>query len=391
MTKTIPPFSIHPFSHDTLAEALSNEYTSIREKFHFNFFKEYLGQTNEGLGAQTILIEYNYVSRSYLHDYASYYALCFQDYKRLCKRVHFFSVPFSQRAFKAAVANPNSRGGQKIWAAYLGYVVIKPLPKTIIGATLLKTYARTSNKKRHYPVTKKYEINIFGKTLEIDSLVFQEQDSIVSACATTALWSAFHKTAELFQTTLPSPNEITSSAGNLFLTSGRSFPNRGLDHHQIGNAISSVNLVFEMRNHNISLSNQSEEEKKKNIAFIKAFLYAYNKMGLPVLLGINLKDRGKHLITIVGFREEHKPVKVTSDISLKAFQIERFYAHDDQVGPFSRLGFKNNNLESSWWSSDDGSEKIEAEIMSIFVPLHKKIRINFEQIYFVAIGFDFLL
>lgn len=72
---------IFPYSDSNLAEALTNKYTPsevITSKHHFIYLKNYLGCA--GMNAQTIVIEDDYISKDFLHDYASYYALCFEQY-----------------------------------------------------------------------------------------------------------------------------------------------------------------------------------------------------------------------------------------------------------------------------------------------------------------------
>jgi hypothetical protein len=374
-------FSVLPFSADNLAAALSNKLTSetrLREKMHFIYFNEYLGSSGDGLHAQTMVIENQYVSKSYLMDFSSYYSTCFGAYDRFCKRVHFFSSGFSLRGFQAAVKT-DSKASKSIWDSYLGYIVVKPLPAIIIGATVLKTYPKTVTNKRFFPSVREYTVNLFGKELYLDSLAFQEQDSVVGACASSALWTAFHKTSQLFQHPLPSPSDITRSAKNLFENSGRTFPNSGLDHYQIGNAIESVGLVSELRN----------SERLKDQAYLKAFIYAYNRMGLPILLGIKLDDTGGHLITICGYKESNDLV-FPRDIkmALKASKMERLYAHDDQVGPFSKLGFAANGKFETSWLHTDGTT-IQATLVSLFVPLQHKIRLTFENIYSKVSWMDF--
>lgn len=376
----LSPYLVLPYNAANLAESLCNKITSvekIKDKRHYKYFLEYLGDVGDSLNARTIVIENNYISKSYLIDYSNFYSTCFGDYERICKRVHFFATAFSAKRFEAAIVSPSEKNA--IWNSYLGYVVIKPLPLLTIGATLLRTYNKTDSHKRHFPATKTYSVNLFGKTLSLNSLAFQEQDSVVGACASSALWSAFHKTSELFQTPLPSPSDITKSAKNSFITSGRIYPNAGLDHYQIGNAIESVGLVSELRNNKKFLDSGTD--------FIKSFIYAYNCLGLPILMGIQFPDGG-HLITITGYKEEEVvSFSRTNDISLKASKIERFYAHDDQIGPFSRLNFdETGKIVTSW---KDGSKSKSAQFVSLFIPLHNKIRLTFENVYSKTILIDF--
>jgi hypothetical protein len=72
----------------------------------------------------------------------------------------------------------------------------------------LKTYPQEAG--RSFPATRRFTANLFGISLDIpQTLPFQEQDSIVAACATSALWSVLQATAKEFQHALLTPIEIT--------------------------------------------------------------------------------------------------------------------------------------------------------------------------------------
>jgi len=362
-------YDVKEYTEDNLAIEFSFKISKskVKEKYHYGYLCEYLNES-EGIGAKTIVIEKRYVSKAYFSDYSNYYSTCFQDYDRFCKRLHFFNKKFDKDFFVKELLNNKS---DFLNRSYLGYVVVKPLPDSIIGPTLLKTYDSRLEKKRFYNSIRKYNVNLFGLELKLESLAFQEQDTVVSACASTAIWSAFHMTSKLFQTPLPSPSEITKSGGNLYFNTGRTFPNQGLDLNQICKAIEQVGLVSELRNSSLYTSEMTRS---------KRFIYAYNKAGIPVLLFIKLKDREHHLVTINGYSEETKELEKSENISLKADRIERFYAHDDQIGPFARLGFINETaLETSW--RDMNGENILARIHAIIVPIHPKVRISYDDVF----------
>lgn len=392
-------FSVNAFSEENLAVALSNRYITsdlipIQKGSHFQYFLNYLGEN--GHNSKTIVVEDNYISNSFLYDYSNFYSICFQEYKKPCKRVHFFSEAFTKETFiKEIQTNETSYISN---SNYLGYIVIKPLPSIIIGATLLKPLQTDSSGNIINNCIREYKVNLFGKVLEISSLAFQEQDRVVSACATSALWSAFHKTSKLFQTKLPTPSEITHSAKNLYFDSGRNFPNDGLDHYQIGNSIEETGLVFELRNTLIPI----------DIIWLKSFIYGYLKMGLPVLLGLKFLEEkinetdtkdNWHLITITGFSEINLDFgKKKERISTFAERIKCFYAHDDQVGPYSLLGFRKlflkskkndwceEKIETSWVKNGDN---LLADVESLIVPLSKEIRIKYEDVFKIIRIFDY--
>ena len=391
-------FDLLPYSAATLAQVLSSEAVTeeeTRRKRHFHYFVEYLGSAPAGgLGARTILVEYPYLSQSFLDDYADYYARGFREYSRRCKRVHFFRAEFNKPTLLAALVDPATV--PDLWESYLGYVVVKPLPARQIGATLLLPYAATEANRRHYPVARTYGVNLLGKQLALRTLIFQEQDNNVSACATTALWMAFHKTASQFQTALPSPYQITAAARNLFNHHGRNFPSVGLDQTQIGEAIQAVGLVAELRTYRqrgewrLDDDAAVDEQMVEQMQGAKGFLYAYLRLGLPVLLFLLLDDDPQqgHLVTITGYRLSAAPVPPSGAFSLAAEALDRLYAHDDQMGPYARYAFTDDGRLTTPWSADADWPTATrwqtyrpASLYSLFVPLTAGIRITYEQVY----------
>jgi hypothetical protein len=407
MAETIQ-FDVYPYSVDKLAEVLSTKWVKMRatrRKRHFHYFSEYLGPaTAGGLGAHTIVTEEPYHSQSFLDDYADYYARGFQDYPRRCRRVHFFRHSFTKADLLAALADPGAN--PLLWDSYLGYIVVKPLPARQIGATLLLSYPVTTINRRHYPVARHYEVNLLGKQLTLRTLIFQEQDNNVSACATTALWMAFHKTANLFQTPLPSPYSITAAARNLFNHHGRTFPSAGLDQAQIGEAIQAVGLVTELRNYrqagewDLPPGSTENEYMAKQLQGAKGFMYAYLRLGLPVLLFLLLDENPQqgHLVTVTGYRLTGVAAPPSDELSLTADAMDRLYAHDDQMGPYARYAFKDNGRLLTPWPADPNWETTsrwrtyrQASLYSLFVPLVSDIRITYEQICKQVASFELLL
>lgn len=142
--KKTSELQILPYSEKSLASALSNKYTTseiIQSKNHFIFLKDYLSSPD--INAQTIVIEDDYINKDFLHDYASYYALCFQPYEKVCKRVHFFSDIFNEQELNNVILGIESQN-KEFWDKYLGFIVVKPIPITIIGYSVLKTYSSDS-------------------------------------------------------------------------------------------------------------------------------------------------------------------------------------------------------------------------------------------------------
>ncbi len=241
--------------------------------------------------------------------------------------------------------------------------------------------------------------NIFGHDFNIDSIAFQQQDSVVSACATIALWTALQKPADKFGYYLPTPYEITQSA-NEQMSNSRPIPSSGLEFRQIINAIRRYGMEIEAVDYQ---DNDTQKNSKYlNPESFTALCYAYLRGGFPIFLGINIENFGFHAVTILGYkmgmRNECTSYPAMKDMEYKlpvtGSKITSFYIHDDNIGPFARfhLHYINKTILSC---EDYRNEKQQGmkKITPIFIviPLYHKIRINFWDIRKHLYSFDFLI
>lgn len=405
------------FNKENLKNVLKNDFITLneieRKKRHFIYLLEYLGSgdriSSPGLGAGMILVETKYTSRSYLEDYRDHYFMSYSSYERYCQRIHFFKHKLPQeilnnpeeqnRMFEILLYNNNV--SDEIWDGYLGHIVKRPIPTGIIGATLLETYPTdepVNGHLRKFTVRKNYKVNLFGREKILKTLIYVEQDRIVGACATSALYVAFHRLSHLFETQRPNQKKISDAAGISYVSPNRKLKNKeGLKPFQICQVIEKFGLdpdVYELN------------KDKRTMDETKALLYAYLKMGIPIILGFkfdvkkkkNKKDEG-HAITLTGYAEPFienipvesyvkkdfftKPQKYKKDLPLylKSKHIEQFYAHDDQIGPFARikLDSKTNKIITSWWDSEKGIKtKLMADPIVSIIPLSNRITLPYE-------------
>jgi hypothetical protein len=371
-----PPYEIREFSEAALFAALSNDRCDPAEVARHQVARYLLGYLGpKGLNAQTIIVEHDYTDRDYLDDFAAYYVRCFQPYQRRCKRLHFFTHTIEPDKFLASVCSRTSAADlEEFQKNYLGFVVARPLPKAIIGRTVLATYG-SDNGRRNYPCTLKYPVNLFGLELEISSLAFQEQDTVLAACATVSLWCCFNKTRHLFGSAAPTPVEITRTA-NQVVHLARPIPSHGLIVQQICHAIREAGL-------------EPEVVRVKPETPLPSLLYAYLSVGLPVILAVHIEGQGGHAITLTGFSLK-QAVNIPHElgagqlcIPMPGRRINNFFAHDDQIGPFSAItarpaasGASSIFFDGSWVNAKTGAfEKLSP--MAVIIPVYHKIRVRF--------------
>jgi hypothetical protein len=343
-------------------------------------------------------------------------------------RVHFFSHAFKEEDFVAIITNSTPEAVEVLQKNYAGFVVFRPIPHTIFGRTCLKTYPNEEinpkgeanpEKNRYIPIVREYKVHLFGIELSVNSLAFQEQDNAVSACATSALWSAFQSTGISFHHPIPSPYEITLSAKELISSSisANFIDNRGLDSKQMAYAVKAVGMEPLLLN-------------PANKDYLKAQAYAYLRGKIPVIMGLKLHGRatktftenaqydgknviGQHAITVTGYNlnntlpdrcytTSETNDKKSPELYLCALKIDKFYVHDDQLGPFARIKFYNDELSENrnyylkTFLIEVGHKinnftSIDATPVVLLLPINYKIRIDFHEIFSIVNTFNTVL
>ncbi|MBK9961228.1 MAG: hypothetical protein IPP06_07775 [Saprospiraceae bacterium] len=163
--------------------------------------------------------------------------------------MHFFNISISQEEFEKIII-ANTKDQSDFWEkCYLGYVVGKPLPIRIIGKTVLKPYSSKDNdgNSRNYFGVRNYYVNVFGNKVKLASLGYMEQDSVVSVCATSAIWMMLQKASMTKYAVSKTPSQITDEADIVGTHGERIFPNQGLSVKQISQSIYKSGLVSDIR------------------------------------------------------------------------------------------------------------------------------------------------
>lgn len=394
------PYSIEKL-REIIAESSKNSLEVILKKLHHQYFNGYC----DHIGVKTIVVENGYVDQHFLEDYAAYYVRCYKEYDRFCTRLHFFKAEFSDQEVCDYLGGGDGKFEELLKESYLGFSVIKPLPRTVVGRTCLATYPDDTDAVRHFPSVRQYEANLFGITLQVRSLAFQEQDRVAAACATSALWSVFQGTGKEFQHVIPSPVQITRAATEKQPIESRVLPSRGLSTAMMAHAIRHVGL-------------EPDLVKVNDQYILKSTLYAYLRGRIPMILGIELWDVSKdpcvpwgyHAVAVTGFRLLSNDVETPAGekgFKLTASRIHKIYVHDDQVGPFARMVIDDepvtvdidedgnpitcNSISTSWVGGDGKIGSVRAIPTIQLVPLYHKIRIPFKNIHDIVLSFDLFL
>ena len=386
----MPGWRVLEYSPTRLCELIAEWSRDTSEAFSASVHAEYFEGYFEEIKAKTIVVEDEYFDRDYLEDYAAYYVRCFEEYRRTCRRLHFFDRPFATSDLEAALEG-DSELRDRLQGSYVGFVVVRPIPGYAIGRTCLKTYAKNaSDGVRNFPITLRCKANLHGIDLAVDSLAFQQQDRVVAACATAALWSAFHGTGVLFQHHIPSPIEITRSATAHSADEMRTIPNSGLTTAQMADAIRGCGLEPVML-------------RTTDAGVLKGATRAYLLGGIPVLMvggvyetAAPTKEIAVHAVAITGF-SSGLDAPAADTLALEASRITKLYVHDDGVGPFARMEFVTAPgeggavLTTSAAPSSDGIGTHQFCPDLLLVPVYHKIRVAYPTMLATLTRFEALL
>ncbi|MBD9400082.1 hypothetical protein [Pseudomonas sp. PDM11] len=358
-------------------ECFGYDFPDILTKRQVGYIFNYLNR----LSAKTVLLEFQYVDKDFLEDFSRYYAKRYGNDGHKCARMHFFASALDHGMVSEILAGgPRANELVKtLQANYLGFMVIKPLPKTFIGKTCLKVMEDESTAaKRKRRLSRKYKVDLFGISLSVESLAFQEQDKVIAACATTAIWSALHALQWHSIRSVHSCSEITMNALNDRSGSSNSFPNTELNAEQMLRSIDSEGL----RHHQENLRGTDEKRFFETVvSHIDSQLPLIFIGDVYSLSGPGKKRptrEGNHAICIVGYKQDHEKI---------------LYIHDDRLGPYVRAkliptagySMKRKPMRESWalalqtmnengtWS--DPVELIEPDVL--IVPTDKKVRLPF--------------
>ena len=340
----------------------------------------YLSEYLEQICCATVLIEDHYVDRDYVEDMAIFYARSLRAYPPYCQRMHFFSESFDETKWRDLLVRANGGEAENMrqWLqdAYLGFSVIRPLPGSPLGRTVVATFGpeASGGRRREFRGTREYVVHLGGFELQVEGLAFQQQDQGVSACATIALWSAIHRVAPMEGLPAMTPAQITEAASRYYLPGGRSLPSEGLTVNQMCEAIRAGGLAP------IVIPATSPERDR-------AQLLSYMSSGLaPVLAAETLSTREGHAVCAVGVKIG--AVKPQTDMNLAyrdgATALEGLYLHDDRLGPYASADIYNlTDAESSSTKTAlrirwPGSENEEDHLLlrAIVVPAPAKIRLT---------------
>ena len=334
------------------------------------------------IGVRCMTIEGVYIDRDYMEDHGLFYSRSFLPYRAACRRLQFFrtgSAETEQR-IEELIESGRSTNKESFRKAcrefsdenYCGFSVIKPLPGCPVGRTVLRPYpSESEDGRRSFDSTRNYVSHFCGIELTVCGLAFQQQDTGVSACATTALWSSLQKVRDLEPVGSATPAQITVLATRFSLPFGRPMPSDGLSIEQMCGAVNALGLAPTLT-------------RAVGFEETRGHLYTAISAGFaPVLVVKRPGTEHYHAVTVAGMKvdEPRTGAEIDEDVYDLSGDLKAIYMHDDRHGPYLRANITKSvdkmqldvvNLKEKW------------DVTHILLPVHSKIRISLAMITQVA-------
>jgi hypothetical protein len=344
---------------------------------------------NPGIGAKTLVVEHPYTDRHYMEEYQRYYASSFRPPPPQTTRVHVLAMELDDEGL--AEINRESALGTEKWSevkhrlqtAYRGFIVLRPLAAAPVGRTVLAPFA--GEDVRVFRSIQKHLAHPIGLELAVRGVPFQQQETAVGACATTAVWSALAAAARATGRRGPTPYAITEGATRHFIVDRQLPAESGLELSQVVSSIRACGFAPYV----IKASDQYE-------VFTHS-LKCYLASGIPVVLHV-LEDSGYHAVTAVGYRmpDDGSPaadvVYANKKARITTTGLARVYVHEDRLGPYARMLLSPPQGDSDlpvlrhqpFRDSQYRYGQRPMKVHSAVVPLYPKLRLTARGLLSVA-------
>ena len=292
-----------------------------------------------------IIVEFPYYDLDYLSTYYIHYSKKFKNYPKHCYRIHFITKDDE----------------------YCGYTVLRPIA---FGRKLGKTYLDPEYllTSTAYLLRGKYKANIRGNELEIKSFPWMKQDTDISICAHTAIWTILRYYGNKYtRYANPTLGDIVENVREEW---GRKTPSNGLTPVQISDILTKHDFYPIIRG--------GDKENAEN--FLNEIM-AYIESGIPI---IAMSNSQQHAFSIIGHGEIRYDMLNDSDyinkirepntnIILHSKLIDSMYIMDDNWFPFKKL--------DKYVTAKSDVNYSMYEITYAVVPLYSRMQLEYHEVY----------
>jgi hypothetical protein len=323
-------------------------------------------------GAVSVVIETDYLDRDFSAEFSEFYSKLFSRYRRQTQRVHFFAVPLPNGPPSLLRERLKELAEESGSPNYLGFVVLRPVKDAPVGRTVLRMCRKEKQHDSSLDVRSTFSVHLLGVQLEVLGLPFVQQDSRVTACAQTSIWTCGRHFQNKHGGPWKSSVDITADAihpADHMLASSLPAGTEALNDDHI------VRALVAMGRHPIVYFKKSQARTDwPGTIDPVAVVARYVCSGIPVIIGLGPWKKGQtvgHTVVAHGcvLKVDSKPVlgarRDWSEL------LTHLYVHDDQLGP---------NLRMPLSGAPEGEYSLREHCVAIIVPLPNKVFVTAETV-----------
>lgn len=305
----------------------------------------------------TIIVETDYIDKTYRDLYYHFYSTKLKSFKRNCVRLSFCNSVIDD------TITHSEDDIQKLKDNYLGFVVLRPLGSSCIGRNVVSPQALKSVGSNLLLCKTDVASTVLGTKVSVCGFPHSSQDGEMMTCAETTIWAIMSYLANRYNVySLPLGHNILASLTDSSYE--RQTPSRGLNFQQISLSLQNQGLACRVYD-------------KDNPKF-KEILSCYIESGIPLALCIESKTFG-HAVACIGRRTIDRSAVALRPVDVKGriyFEwnksIDEFVVNDDGATCYQVMNYTN---PCSYYGKPDWDGM---EITHFVAPLHQKIYLDAE-------------
>ena len=314
---------------------------------------EFLGTLKRDL---TIIIETEYVDKSFRNSYYTFYATKLRNYHRNCVRISFFSPDVNE------YMTFDSDLSEKLRNSYLGFLILRPLAEGCIGRNVISPSAKIDRLTHSSICEARIPSTCLGVKLMAAGFPHSSQDGEMTTCAETTVWSILEYFGNKYSDYHPVlPSDILTALKPFAYK--RQLPSEGLTFEQISIALQSQGFGCKVYS--------------KEASNFKELFTCYIESGIPLAVCIETNDFGHAVVCVGNVTPNRNIIEHKPEVDLfggKFFVwnncIDNFIFNDDNYPCYKNTTF---NSPTAYYNSPDWDS---GEITHFIVPLHPKVYID---------------
>ncbi len=297
---------------------------------------------------KSILLEKNYICKDHRDLFSNYYSKKYKIKSHYCDRLHFFSEEIE---LNRLLLKP-----EEFQEAYIGYSVIRPVYERCIGRTVIDPFKVN---KDMCCLRTSFGTEIAGAEFKVEGYPYISQDAEVTVCAHSSLWGVCRYLSERYSKYREVyPYDLVLMTGDHH---GRKAPYRGMTYSDYSTILTKFGCHPIVKLTKKEGSDKIDSEAFKDVC-------AYVESGFPVLASI-----GRHVVTLVGHTIDYTKTVGSSDVIDSSEFLKQFVVVDDNVFPYSLLGYENDpDNYGKLYQNELGVKSINS-IAAAVCPLPEKV------------------